>query len=117
MRQLARLRFPGVGEGDALCQIGVLLKAEGQMRDALTAFELAADAARLIGYTPILSPCLLHHRTIEIRPLPLLNVRVSCLPDSLRTRCHTRAPRLCFWQAWGVHGGRLQRGPVQGLAR
>ena len=47
--QLAKLRFPGVPEGEALCQIGVLLKAEGQMRDALTAFELAADATKLVG--------------------------------------------------------------------
>jgi tetratricopeptide (TPR) repeat protein len=43
VRQLAQLRFPEMAPAEALCQIGVLLKSEGQLRDALTAFSLAME--------------------------------------------------------------------------
>ena len=43
MARLAVLRFPSSELADALCQIGVLLKCEGQLRNALTAFDVAME--------------------------------------------------------------------------
>ena len=68
VQQLSRLRFPGLPPGDALCQIGVLLKAEGQMRDALTAFELAADAAELVGLSETIDAANDDFQADDVRP-------------------------------------------------
>ena len=70
VQQLSRLRFPGLPPGDALCQIGVLLKAEGQMRDALTAFELAADAAELVGLSETIDAANDEFEANDVRPSP-----------------------------------------------
>ena len=53
LRHLASMRFPGLDVSDALCQVGVILKQEGQIQDALSAFELAVECTgeKLTNYS------------------------------------------------------------------
>jgi hypothetical protein len=76
--QLARLRFAGPQDADGLCQLGVLLKAEGQVRDALSTFELAADAASLVGLKVVID----HHFHHPTCTPPVIHIYLPRIPTS-----------------------------------